>query len=249
MIKHKNYIGSRSHQLNFGDFAATHKKRENMKLKIYIFRHGQTVFNRDHKFTGWKESLLTKKGHKDAEKVAKALKGKRIDVAYHSHLFRSKDTLKHILKYHKECKQIIEDDRMIERSYGALEGKSHDSFIEHEGSIFYKTLSHWHKIDHLHGKIREEFVKKLGEAELQIVRRSYDVKPPRGESVKDVEKRVNSFIKDLIKKMKKEKVNVAISAHGNSMRPFRKYFEKLSIEKMMQIENPWDDYFEYTVNL
>ena len=48
--------------------------------------------------------------------------------------------------------------------------------------------------------------------------------------------------------MKKEKVNVAISAHGNSMRPFRAYFEKLSREKMMKLENPWDDYFEYTVD-
>ena len=49
--------------------------------------------------------------------------------------------------------------------------------------------------------------------------------------------------------MKKEKINVAISAHGNSMRPFRKYFEKLSREQMMELENPWDDYFEYTINI
>ena len=62
-----------------------------------------------------------------------------------------------------------------------------------------------------------------------------------------VEKRVNSFIKDLIKKMRKEKINVAISAHGNSMRPFRRYFEKLSVKQMMELENPWDDYFEYDV--
>ena len=62
-----------------------------------------------------------------------------------------------------------------------------------------------------------------------------------------VEKRVNSFIKELIKKIKKDKVNVAISAHGNSMRPFRKYFEKLTIKQMMKLENPWDDYFEYSI--
>ena len=49
--------------------------------------------------------------------------------------------------------------------------------------------------------------------------------------------------------MKKEKINVAISAHGNSMRPFRRYFEKLSQEQMMHLENPWDDFFEYTVNV
>jgi len=53
----------------------------------------------------------------------------------------------------------------------------------------------------------------------------------------------------LIKLMKKEKVNVALSAHGNSMRPFRKRFEHLSKDQMMRLENPWDDYFEYTLDV
>ncbi len=53
----------------------------------------------------------------------------------------------------------------------------------------------------------------------------------------------------LVKLMKKEKVNVAISAHGNSMRPFRRHFEKLSIKQMMKLENPWDDFFEYGIEV
>ena len=220
-----------------------------MKLKIYLFRHGQTYYNKNHVFTGWKDSKLTPRGIKDAQKVAQKLKNKKFQVAYKTRLSRSKDTLKHVLKFHPECKKIITDDRMIERSYGKLQGKSHKTFVEEEGRDSYKTLLHWHKVDHLHGKERKEFIKKMGEAELKIVRRSYDVPPPKGESVKMVEKRVNSFIKDLLKKIKKEKVNVAISAHGNSMRPFRKYFEKLSKEQMMKLENPWDDFFEYTINV
>ena len=47
--------------------------------------------------------------------------------------------------------------------------------------------------------------------------------------------------------MKENRVNVAISAHGNSMRPFRRHFEKLTIKRMMKLENPWDDYFEYKI--
>lgn len=47
--------------------------------------------------------------------------------------------------------------------------------------------------------------------------------------------------------MKKERVNVVISAHGNSMRPFRRYFENLNIEQMMELENPYDKYFDYIV--
>ena len=186
---------------------------------------------------------------KDAKKVAKLLKGKKFDVGYVTRLSRSRDTMKYVLKYHPECKRIVVDDRMIERSYGKLQGRSHKSFVKEEGEDSYKTLLHWHKIDHLQGREREEFIKKMGEAELQVIRRSYNVPPPGGESVKDVEKRVKPFIKDLLKYIKKHKVNVAISAHGNSMRPFRKYFEKLTVKEMMELENPWDDYFEYKVKV
>ncbi|MEM3127175.1 MAG: histidine phosphatase family protein [Candidatus Woesearchaeota archaeon] len=218
-----------------------------MKLHIYIFRHGQTYYNKNHIFTGWKNSKLTQRGKKDAQKIAQKLKNKRIDVAYHTRLSRSIDTLKPVLKFHPECKQVIKDDRMIERSYGKLEGHRHSWFVESSGEHDYKTMLHWHKVDHLHGKERQDFIKKLGASDLQVIRRSYTKIPPGGESIRMVEKRVMSFIKDLLKKMKKEKVNVAISAHGNSMRPFRRYFEKLTIKEMMKLENPWDDYFEYTI--
>ncbi|MFC1704857.1 histidine phosphatase family protein [Nanoarchaeota archaeon] len=221
-----------------------------MKLKIYIFRHGQSYYNREHKFTGWKDSKLTPQGVKDARTVAKKLKNKKIDLAYCSHLTRSKHTLREVLKFHPECKKKIVDDRVIERCYGKLQGMSHKSFIEKDGTEDYKLLLHHHRLEgYLKGKERKEFIENIGAAELKIMRRSYDVPPPGGESVKDVEKRVIPFIKDLIKKMKKEKINVAISAHGNSMRPFRRYFEKLTIPQMMRLENPWDNYFEYTIDV
>lgn len=192
----------------------------NMKLKIYIFRHGQTYYNKKHIFTGWKDSKLTPLGKKQAIIIAKKLKNKKFQVAYQTRLSRSKDTLKPVLKYHPECRKIITDNRMFERSYGKLEKKYHKTIIA-----------------------------KYGKKQYDIWHRSYNTAPPKGESVKTVEKRVLSFIKDLIKFMKKNKVNVAISAHNNSMRPFRRYFEKLSIKQMMKLENPYDDYFEYTIDV
>jgi len=220
-----------------------------MKLHIYLFRHAQTYFNRDQRFTGWKDSKLTLLGIKQAQIVAKKLKDKKFQVSFQTRLSRSKDTLKAVLKYHPECKKIITDNRMIERSYGKLQGKSHEQFVHLVGEHDYKLLLHWHKIDHLHGREKEEFIHMHGEPELKIVRRSYTHVPPRGESVQMVEKRVKSFIHDLLKMMKRNKVNVAISAHGNSMRPFRRYFEHLTIHEMMKLENPWDDYFEYTIEV
>ncbi|MFH1608788.1 MAG: histidine phosphatase family protein [Patescibacteria group bacterium] len=224
-------------------------KKKEKSFKVYLFRHGQTYYNREHVFTGWKDSKLTPKGIKQAKIVAKMLKNKKFEVAYTNDLSRCKDTLKEVLKYHPEVKQKIVDKRLRERNYGALSGHHHSEFLKKMGEKDYKSLLHQHKIDHLHGKARIDFIKKQGEDDLQIVRRSYRNVPPKGESMVMVEKRVNSFLKDLIKKIKKEKINVAISASGNSMRPIRKYFEHLSIHEMMELENPWDNYFEYTVNI
>ena len=68
-------------------------------------------------------------------------------------------------------------------------------------------------------------------------------------SSKGIKIPIEQHFKNKLAKIKKEKVNVAISAHGNSMRPFRRYFEHLTIKQMMKLENPWDDYFEYEINI
>ena len=191
-----------------------------MQYHIYIFRHGQTYFNRDRRFTGWKDSKLTPQGIRDAKKVALKLKNKKIDVAYQTLLSRSKDTLKEVLKYHPECKKVFTDNRMIERSYGKLEGKYHAGVIKESGK---KQFDLWH--------------------------RSYTAHPPKGESIKVVEKRVAYFIRDLLHYMKKHHVNVAISAHGNSIRLFRKIMEKSKKEEAVKWKIPYDKYYEYSIKI
>jgi len=189
-----------------------------MKLHIYIFRHGETNFNRSQRFTGRANSNLTSEGIEQANLIAEKLRKKTFQIAFKTSLSRSSNSLKIVLRYHPECKRVIVDDRMIERSYGDLERKYHKTVIN-----------------------------KYGKKQFDIWHRSYDVPPPGGESIKRVEKRVLSFIKDLLALMEKEKTNVAISAHSNSMRPFRKYFENLTLKQMMALENPYNKYFDYTV--
>ena len=188
--------------------------------KIYLFRHGQTAYNRDEKFTGFIDSKLTEVGKKHARIIAKKMKDKKFQVAIHTRLSRSKDTLKPVLKNHKECVFIIEDDRMIERSYGNLAGKTHKAIIKKYGVEKYNR---WH--------------------------RGYSIKnrPPKGESFEDVERRVKIFIKDFKKFMLNNKVNVAISAHGNSIRLFKKIMENAPIEKTIKWNIPYDKVFEYNI--
>jgi len=190
-----------------------------MKCCIFLFRHGKTEFNEAKRFTGWLDSKLTAKGKQNAKVVAKLLKNKSIDVLFETRLSRSKNTLKEVRKFHKNA-LVLRDDRMMERCYGELQGHYHSDFIAKQGRALF---------DKYH--------------------RSYDFPPPKGESVKMVEKRVLPFIRDLIKFMKKYQVNIAISAHGNSMRPFRRYFEKASVNRMVKWEMPYDDYFEYSFDV
>lgn len=189
-----------------------------VEYHIYIFRHGQTYFNKEKKFTGWKENRLTPLGVKQARKIALELKNKKIELAFQTPQSRSRNTLKQVLKYHPECKKVVTDRRMIERSYGKLEGLRH-----------------------------EDIIKKYGLAQFNKWHRGFNERPPNGESFADVEKRVGKFIKFLKFYIKNNRVNVAISASGNSIRLFRKIMEKKKKSEIVKWKIPWDKYFEYVV--
>lgn len=189
------------------------------KYHIYLFRHGQTEYNKKHIFTGWSDSKLTLLGIKQAKELGKMLSKKKIDVAFSSSLNRSKVTLKYVLKYHPECKKIIVDDRIRERNYGKLNGLYH-----------------------------EDIIKKYGEKQFEKWHRGYNTPPPGGECFYDVEIRVKSFIKFLKKYIKENKVNVAISAHGNSIRLFRKIIENKPKNEVVKWKIPYDKIFHYTIS-
>lgn len=111
------------------------------------------------------------------------------------------------------------DPRITERDYGQLS--------RHNKSIYAKTHPVLYPIYH----------------------RSYDVAPPEGESILEVEVRVLDFIEDLLKMVQKENSNALIVGHANSMRPLRRFFENLSIPEMMKLENHRDEVIEYSIDV
>jgi len=217
------------------------------RFKIYLFRHGQTTYNRDGRFTGWLDPGLTKKGKAHAEIVARKLRNVKFQVAISTSLSRSRDTMKEILKFHPECKIFLEDDRMIERNYGELNGMLHENFIDKVGKQAYDLRVHGDAIENLSPRLRERVEDFLGEEEYKAIHRGYNVAAPGGESFADVEKRVKGFIKDLKKFMRKERVSVAISGHGNSIRLFRKIMERASKKEVVKWFIPYDKVFVYEV--
>ena len=189
-------------------------------LHIYLFRHGQTPYNRDKRFTGLHNPGLTSLGKKQSKILAKKLKNKRFEIAFQTSLKRSQQTLKEVLKHHPECKIIIEDNRITERNYGSLNGSKH-----------------------------QDYIKKHGLTAFNKVHRDFHTRPPKGESFADVEKRVSKFIQALKLLVKKEKTNIAISAHGNSIRLFRKIMESVSQKETCSWKIPYDKVFEYKISI
>lgn len=185
---------------------------------IYLFRHGQTDFNLEKRFTGWSESQLTDIGRQSAQKIADQLRYTTLNLAYQTRLKRSRDTLEIVIKDHPECEQIISDDRMIERSYGDIAGLTHQEVINGLGIGQYEE---WH-------------------------RGFYD-DPPGGEGFDEVETRVMDFIADLKKLYSGKDLGIAISAHGNSIRLFRKIMENATIEETVSWTIPYDKFFEYQI--
>ena len=184
--------------------------------KLFIFRHGQTFDNKENIFSGFRQTDLTPEGIEEAKGVGEQLKNEKATKAYQSDLIRSKHTLELVLNGWHENVEIITDARIKERDYGDLAGKSKTE-TEKQNPEQYKL---WH--------------------------RSYDVPPPGGESIRDVEKRVLEFLNDVIPTWKKDDV-IFISAHGNSLRPMRRYFEHITVDEMCSFEHTPGKIYSYSV--
>ena len=179
---------------------------------LMLVRHGQSQWNLENRFTGWIDVPLTQAGGAEAQKAGELI-GKlrlRFDVAYTSVLVRATETLRIILNIlHQEEIPIVQDAALNERHYGELQGLNKD-----------------------------EMRKKFGEEQVQLWRRSYDVAPPGGESLKDTAARTIPFFEARILPDVKAGKNVLVSAHGNSLRSIVMHLDHLTQEEVLKLEIP-----------
>ncbi|MFT4772210.1 MAG: 2,3-bisphosphoglycerate-dependent phosphoglycerate mutase [Cryomorphaceae bacterium] len=177
---------------------------------LVLIRHGQSVWNKENKFTGWVDVDLTEKGIEEAGKAGELLADYKFDEAYTSVLMRANKTLDIILKKTgQEDIPITKDQALNERMYGDLQGLNKDD-----------TRA------------------KYGEEQVHIWRRSYDVQPPGGESLKDTADRVLPYFDNEIAPKIKAGQKLIIAAHGNSLRALIMKLEKLSREEILNVEIP-----------
>ena len=179
---------------------------------LILVRHGQSEWNSKNLFTGWKDPGLTELGIKEAKDAGKLIadKGILFNLMYTSMLTRAQKTGDLILQEmrHPEI-TIIKNEALNERNYGRLAGLNKD-----------------------------DARKKWGDDQVHIWRRSFDIPPPDGESLKDTAERVLPYFKSEIMPKVIEGSSILIAAHGNSLRSLIMELDSISSEEIVNLEIP-----------
>lgn len=176
---------------------------------LVLVRHGESQWNLENRFTGWIDVPLSERGVEEAEAAGRKIKkeGLTFDTAYTSVLQRAQRTLDIILEGIRQKDIPVEKDQALnERHYGDLQGLN-----------------------------KAETAQKFGAEQVKIWRRSYDVAPPGGESLKDTAARTLPYFESKIMADIKKGRNVIVAAHGNSLRSIVMELDKLTKEQVLEL--------------
>jgi 2,3-bisphosphoglycerate-dependent phosphoglycerate mutase len=177
--------------------------------KLILIRHGQSIWNAENRFTGWTNVDLSEKGELEALEAGKLLSKMTIHSVHTSDLIRAQKTAEIIMKNNEISKDYItyEDFRLNERNYGELQGLN-----------------------------KKETAEKHGSEQVHIWRRSFDIAPPGGESLKmTAERTIPYFVEEILPELEAGR-NILVSAHGNSLRSIVMHIEKLTPEEIVGVE-------------
>lgn len=188
--------------------------------RLVLLRHGESQWNLENRFTGWVDVPLSPKGIDEAKSAGRKLTAYRFDRAFTSVLTRAIETLRLVLEVTGQSAIPIEKDKALnERMYGELQGLN-----------------------------KAETSQKYGDAQVKIWRRSYDVRPPGGESLKDTADRVLPYYEARIKPCVLKGETILIAAHGNSLRALVMQLEQLSKEQVLELNIPTGAPFLYELD-
>lgn len=174
--------------------------------QLILVRHGQSLWNLEDRFTGWVDVPLTSLGEDEARGAGEKLKGVKVDVAYTSTLQRAQNTLRLITETMGVTVPTIRDEALNERHYGDLQGLN-----------------------------KARTAEKFGAEQVKIWRRSFDIPPPNGESLKDTAARTLPFFERCIMGDIAQGKNVLVVAHGNSNRSIVMQLDQLTSEEVLEL--------------
>ena len=189
---------------------------------LILVRHGQSEWNEKNLFTGWEDPGLTKKGEDEAQNAGLLIKelGINFDHLFTSALIRAQLTGSIILNEIGQNEMpTTKNQALNERFYGDLQGLNKDECRE-----------------------------KWGEEKVQMWRRSYEMGPPGGETLKETGERVIPYFKEEINPLILKCKNILIAAHGNSLRSLIKFLDNVSDEDIVKLEIPTGAPIHYIFN-
>lgn len=189
---------------------------------LILVRHGQSEWNEQNLFTGWKDPGLTELGIKEAKNAGSLIsdKGIQFDEMFTSMLVRAQDTGAIILdSINQQNIPITKNKALNERNYGSLAGLNKD-----------------------------DARKKWGEEQVHIWRRSFEIPPPEGESLKDTAERVLPYFHEYIMPKVIQGLSILVAAHGNSLRALIMELDLISSEDIVKLEIPTGAPIQYEFN-
>ncbi len=215
------------------------------KPKLILLRHGQSIWNKENLFTGWVDIPMSEEGIRECIEAGKKIEKIPIDVIFTSTLIRAQMTVPLSLLRHKSGKIPV----FLHPGQGKLEawGRVYSEEAKKQLIPVYQSWELNERMyGHLQGLNKAETAKQFGEEQVHIWRRSFDVRPPEGESLKmTAERTLPYFQKEIIPHLEKGKT-VLIAAHGNSLRSIAMHIENLSKEEVVALELPTGDPRIYT---
>lgn len=187
---------------------------------LILLRHGESQWNKENRFTGWIDVDLSDRGIEEARAAGRLLRNISFDVVFTSALRRAIRTAEIVLEeVGRKDIPLIKDAALNERHYGDLQGLNKD-----------------------------DVARRYGEEQFKLWRRSYDIAPPNGESLKMTQERVLPYYQREILPLLKQGNNVLIVAHGNSLRALVMALEKLTPEEIVAVNIPTGIPFAYLLD-
>jgi 2,3-bisphosphoglycerate-dependent phosphoglycerate mutase len=211
---------------------------------MVLVRHGQSQWNLENRFTGWVDVPLSIKGREEAISAGQKLKDMRFDTIYVSHLMRAIQTMHYILLELSDTRTPI-----IYHEEKRIHDWEHYSGDRNNEIPIYQSVDLAERFyGDLQGLNKAETMKKYGDAQVHLWRRSYDINPPHGESLKDTCERTIPYYKNHIVPELQAGKTVLIVAHGNSLRSITKHVENISDKEIPNVEIPTGVPIIYTLD-
>jgi len=204
--------------------------------KLILLRHGESVWNKKNVFTGWVDVPLSQYGITEAIRAGETVADIDFDLVFTSVQIRAIETAMLALAQNKNERTpviIHKTGKMRERTAIYSENRIRNSI-----PVYRDIRLNERYYGALQGKNKSETAKEFGEQQVYQWRRSYDVPPPEGESLKDTAERTIPFFRECVVPELEAGKNVLIAAHGNSLRSIVMYMEKLTKEQVLALEIP-----------